>query len=390
LNYFEAMKKITFILLSAAVALASGCSRHSARIEGHIAGANGASVLLKKTALGKLTVLDSVRLGASEKFSFKVGKVEPASFYQLVVDTMGSIGLLVHPGDRIALSAEAPGVVASCRSTGSEDMSLLLQLQQSLAQSNLALDSLLRMASSDDPQQVAEARKGIARIFLQQKRYNTTFIVKYPTSPASITAFYQKLGRELPLFGAPDDRFLLRMLTDSLRPRYPKSGYVKSMLVKLDELEAAARQVSLQELMSQATELDKPEVKLPDAQGKVHLLSALKGKVVLLDFWVSTSPLCLMDNRELMPLYKKYHAKGFEVFQVSLDDDPEQWKSAVEEHALPWISVSCPAAEGCIAARDYRIENIPANFLIDRQGKIAGKNLYGDELAKKVKEMMQN
>jgi peroxiredoxin len=223
---------------------------------------------------------------------------------------------------------------------------------------------------------------------LQQKRYNTTFIVKHPTSPASITAFYQKLGHELPLFGAPDDRFLLRMLTDSLRPRYPKSSYVKALLVKLDELEAAARQASLQEMMSQATELDKPEVKLPDAQGNVHLLSALKGKVVLLDFWISTSPLCLMDNRELMPLYRQYHAKGFEVFQVSLDDDVEQWKSAVKEHALPWISVTCPAGEGCIAAREYRVENIPTNFLIDRQGKIVGRDLHGDELVKKLKELI--
>ncbi|MDR1416713.1 MAG: AhpC/TSA family protein [Prevotellaceae bacterium] len=384
------MKKITLILFAATVALASACSRSTARIEGHIAGANGAAVLLKKTAMGKLIILDSARLGASEKFSFKVNKVEPASFYQLAVDTLGSITLLLHPGDRIALSAQAPGVVASCQSSGSEDMQLLLQLQQSAAQSNLALDSLLRVANSDDQQQVTEARRGIARTFLQQKRRNTTCIVTHPTSPASISAFYQKLGHELPLFGVPDDRFLLRMLIDSLRPRYPKSSYVKSMLVKLDELEAAARQVSLQELMSQATEVDKPEVKLPDAQGKTHLLSALKGKVALLDFWVSTNPLCLMDNRELMPLYKKYHAKGFEVFQVSLDDDLEQWKSAVEEHALPWISVRCPADEGCVAARDYRIENIPANFLIDRQGRIAGKNLYGDELVKKLKEMMES
>jgi peroxiredoxin len=381
------MKKVTLILLSATLAVA--CSRQSARIEGHIVGANGAAALLKKTTLGRPVVLDSVRLGASEKFSFKIGKVEPASFYQLVVDTLGSITLLVHPGDRIALSAQAPGIVASCRSSGSEDMSLLLELQQSAAQSNTALDSLLRAASSGGEQQVEAVRRGMARIFLQQKRYNTTFIVKHPTSPASITAFYQKLGRELPLFGSPDDRFLLRMLTDSLRPRYPKSGYVKAMLVKLDELEAAARQASLQELMAQATEMDKPEVKLPDAQGNTHQLSALKGKVVLLDFWISANTLCLMDNRELMPLYRKYHAKGFEVFQVSLDDDVEQWKSAVEEHALPWISVTCPAAEGCITAREYRVQNIPANFLINRQGKIAGRDLYGDELAKKVKELVE-
>lgn len=380
-------KKIIPILLAAA--LSSACTRHSARIEGHIAGGKGALALLKKTKAGKPVVLDSVRLGASEKFVFKIDKPEPASFYQLAVDTLGNLTLLVHPGDRIALSAQATNVVASCRASGSEDMALALQLQQSLAQSNATLDSLLRSATGDSPQQAADVRREVARIFLQQKRRNTTFIVTHPTSPASITAFYQKLGQELPLFGAPDDRFLLRMLTDSLRTRYPKSSYVNALLIKLDELEAAARQNALQELLAQATEVDKPEVTLTDAQGKTHRLSALKGKVVLLDFWVSNSPLCLMDNRELLPLYREYRKKGFEVFQVSLDDDLEQWKNAVEEHALPWISVSCPAAEGCPAARDYRVENIPANFLIDRQGKIAGRDLYGEELAKKVKELME-
>jgi peroxiredoxin len=378
-------KKIIPILLASV--LGTACTHHSARVEGRIAGGKGAAVLLKKTRAGKPVVLDSARLGASEKFSFKIDKTEPASFYQLAVDTLGTLTLLLHPGDRIALSAQASDVVASCQASGSEDMELMLQLQQRLAQSNAALDSLLRTATGDSPQQAAEVRRGAARIFLQQKRYNTTFIVKYPTSPASITAFYQKLGQELPLFGAPDDRFLLRMLTDSLRPRYPKSTYVNALLVKLDELEAAARQAALLELMSQATEVDKPEVELPDAQGKIHQLSALKGKVVLLDFWVSTSSLCLMDNRELMALYRDYRKKGFEIFQVSLDDDVAQWKNAVEEHALPWISVTCPAAEGCVAARDYRIEKIPANFLFDRQGKIAGKDLYGEELAKKLKEL---
>ncbi|MDR0567042.1 MAG: AhpC/TSA family protein [Prevotellaceae bacterium] len=379
------LKKITAIFFAAA--LLGACTRHSARIEGHIAGGKGAQVLLKKTRAGKPVVVDSARLGASEKFAFRTGKLDPASFYQLTVDTLGSLTLLVHPGDRIALRAQAPNVVASCRASGSEDMALMLQLQQSLAQSNAALDSLLRAAAGSSPQQMAAVRREAAQIFLRQKRRNTTFIVTHPASPASITAFYQKLGQELPLFGAPDDRFLLRMLTDSLRLRYPKSSYVNALLITLDELEAAARQNALQELMAQATEVDKPEVSLPDAQGKTHLLSALKGKVVLLDFWISSNPLCLMDNRELLPLYREYRKKGFEVFQVSLDDDLAQWKSAVQEHALPWISVSCPAAQGCPAARDYRVENIPANFLIDRQGKIAGRDLFGDELAKKVKEL---
>lgn len=385
------MKKVVALTIISTALTVSCNHRQTTRIDGYIADAGNVRILLKKVTSDKAIVVDSVLLKASGRFSFNPGKATGAiDFYQLAVDSAGSITLVVRPNDHITVAAQYPALLASCRISGSEDAALLLQLQQTLAQSKASLDSLLRMVSGSDGPPPPHVRSGISRLFVRQKRFNTAFIIKHPTSPASIMAYYQKLGRDLPLFGSPDDRFMLRMLADSLRPRFPKSGYVKALLVELDKLETQANRIALQEMVELAPVLDKPEVALPDTAGETQRLSELDGKVVLLDFWISTRAACLMDNRELMPLYKKYHSKGFEVFQASIDDDLTTWKSAVREHKLPWISVSCNNPEGYTTIQSYCVSDIPANFLIDRQGKIVGKNLYGAALEKKVKELLNS
>ncbi|MDR0419628.1 MAG: TlpA family protein disulfide reductase, partial [Prevotellaceae bacterium] len=126
-----------------------------------------------------------------------------------------------------------------------------------------------------------------------------------------------------------------------------------------------------------------------DVNGEMHRLSALEGKVVLLDFWISNSHVSLMDNRELLSLYKEYHKKGFEVYQVSLDIDRASWVDAINQQKLPWINVSSLNGVNSVAAQSYLITELPANFLIDKKGEIVGKNLYGGELKKELAKLIK-
>lgn len=363
------------------------CSRQSAKIEGRIEGSNGRLLRLEKVAVGKILSMDSVQLSSSGNFSFNIKNAEPATFYQLTLDSLGSLMLMAENGDRVRLQAKADSLIASCSVSGSEHTELLLQLQQNRERVDQQLDSLLAL-----PQQTAdeqrEVRRSVSRLFIRHKQHNTRFILTHPTSPASIPAYYQKFGKQAPLFGTADDRLLLRALADSMRLRFPKSAYTKSLQADLEVLESAARRNAMQQLLSAAQVMDKPEVELADRRGKTHKLSALKGKVVLLDFWASTNTLSLMDNRELMAIYKEYGKSGFEVFQISLDENVQQWEASVAEQALPWISLHCNVSEGCSAAQSYVVEKIPANYLINRKGEIVGKNLYGEELKKKIKELL--
>jgi alkyl hydroperoxide reductase subunit AhpC len=99
-----------------------------------------------------------------------------------------------------------------------------------------------------------------------------------------------------------------------------------------------------------------------------------------------------MENPNVVKVYEKFHAKGFDILGVSLDRsvDKEKWLKAIHDDRLAWTQVSDLGFWNNAVAREYGITSIPQNFLIDPQGKIVGKNLRGKELEKKLSEIFKN
>lgn len=120
-----------------------------------------------------------------------------------------------------------------------------------------------------------------------------------------------------------------------------------------------------------------PEISLPDPAGKVRSLSALKGKVVLLDFWASWCGPCRKANPHVVEMYNKYKSKGFEVFSVSLDkpDGKQKWMDAIKQDGLVWSNhVSDLQFWDSAPAGMYGVRSIPKTFLIGKDGKIVAVN----------------
>lgn len=120
-----------------------------------------------------------------------------------------------------------------------------------------------------------------------------------------------------------------------------------------------------------------PEISLPDPTGKVHSLSALKGKVVLLDFWASWCGPCRKANPHVVEMYNKYKGKGFDVFSVSLDkqDGKQNWINAIKQDGLIWSNhVSDLQWWQSAPAGVYGVQSIPKTFLIGKDGKIVAVN----------------
>jgi thiol-disulfide isomerase/thioredoxin len=121
-----------------------------------------------------------------------------------------------------------------------------------------------------------------------------------------------------------------------------------------------------------------------DTAGKPVSLSSFKGKVVLVDFWASWCGPCRRENPAVVKAYKKYHPKGFTVLGVSLDEDKDKWLAAIKKDQLEWTQVSDLKGWKNSAARLYGINGIPMNYLLDKEGKIIGKELRGEDLEKKL------
>jgi len=131
------------------------------------------------------------------------------------------------------------------------------------------------------------------------------------------------------------------------------------------------------------------DFEMSNPNGQMKKLSEVKGKAVLLEFWASWCGPCRKENPNLVKTFKKYNPKGFEIFAVSLDEDEENWIKAIEKDSLNWKQVSDLKGKGNEASLIYGINGIPDNFLIAENGEIIGRNLRGEELNLKLKEILE-
>ncbi len=123
-----------------------------------------------------------------------------------------------------------------------------------------------------------------------------------------------------------------------------------------------------------------PDFTQNDPDGKPVKLSDFRGKYVLVDFWASWCGPCRAENPNVVAAFNKYKGKNFTILGVSLDRERDPWLKAITDDKLTWTHVSDIKYWDNEVAKMYGVRSIPANFLLDKTGKIVGRNLRGDAL----------
>lgn len=174
-----------------------------------------------------------------------------------------------------------------------------------------------------------------------------------------------------------NDMQALNSISQKLAQKYPEHQAVKELVKALQPRNDNPYEPK--QKFPNGTEL--PDISGTSPSGKNISLSALRGKVVLVDFWASWCGPCRAENPNVVKLYQKYKDRGFDVFSYSLDDKKEKWLDAIEKDKLSWPShASQLKGWQSDICRQFDIISIPTNYLIDRQGKVVAFNLHGADL----------
>ena len=128
-----------------------------------------------------------------------------------------------------------------------------------------------------------------------------------------------------------------------------------------------------------------------DTLGRPVTLSSLRGKYLLVDFWASWCGPCRAENPNVVKVFQKYKDRNFHIIGVSLDrpGQQEKWMKAIHDDKLEWTHVSDLQFWNNEVAKQYGINAIPQNLLLDPEGKIIAKNLRGEELEAKLGEAIE-
>ncbi len=131
-----------------------------------------------------------------------------------------------------------------------------------------------------------------------------------------------------------------------------------------------------------------PSLNATDIHGETLRLADFKGKYVLIDFWATWCAPCLADLPNLRNAYVTYHARGFEILSVSLDETPEPVSDFVQSRKIPWPQLhNATCTQDIVAA--FGVNNIPATFLIDPKGHVVRLELRGKALGKALAELIR-
>lgn len=365
------MKKYWLLLILPALMLSCTTTGKKAKpftLKGEITAYESGWIHMLKREKGQFITLDSTMVETGV-FTFTGQLEQPLLVYLRLEGQQNYVTFFLEPGDiNLSVSVDDLGNPAV---TGSKSQEVYQTFQDDMK----SYDRKLSKIYSD----YLEAQKDENQALMDElkQQYDSTdqeknaYIVRYikDNSNSVVSAFIAL--RNLYMLELSD----LEGIVAGFDPGILESSYGIDLNERLTKL----RNV---QIGKQA-----PDFTMNDSIGNPVALSSLSGKYLLIDFWASWCGPCRRENPNVVAAYQKYHAHGFDILGVSLDNSRDNWIKAIHDDNLTWHHVSDLAGWGNEAAALYAVNSIPSSVLLDPNGVIIARNLREEALHEKLEEI---
>lgn len=376
--------------LALMAAMLTSCDNRKFHIDGTVTEAKDSVLYLENMSLDGPVVVDSVKLDDKGSFSFSEKAPDAPEFYRLRIAGQ-IINLSVDSTETIKIKAAYPSMATGYTVEGSAECATIKEL----ALKQIDLQNRV-IAVQDNPNLGYDlTRDSIGRLIEAYKdEIKRNYIYKAPMRASSYFALFQTLGNMLifnPRESAEDVKAFAAVATswDTYHPNAVRGKNLHNIAIEgMKDVRIMRNKMAAQGIDASKVHVSNIiDISLLDNKGNRRSLTDLKGKVVLLDFHVFGARESTKRIMQMREIYNKYHSRGLEIYQVSLDPDEHFWKT--QTAALPWISVRDPQGLQSQNLASYNVTSIPTFFLIDRNNEVKKRDAQITDIDAEINALLK-
>lgn len=385
-------KTLSALAVSLMMLGAVSCSNKKFEVSGNITDAKDSLLYFENMSLNGAVVVDSTKLDADGNFSFAVDAPSAPEFYRLRIAGQ-IINVAADSTEHVTIKAAYPTMASQYEVSGSDECSKIKELAIGQMALQATINNIVRNTNLND-----DVMRDSIRVILAQYKegVKNNYIFKEPMKAYAYFALFQTiaLGYENVLVFNPrsneDDVKVFAAVATSWDTYYPKAE--RGLNLHNIAIEGLKNIRIMKTEQQQTVDPSKVEytgvidIALPDNKGNIRKLSSLKGKVVMLDFHLFETKESTARIMQLRELYNKYHAQGFEIYQVSIDPDEHFWKTSVA--ALPWVCVHSDDGLNAAELGMYNVRDIPTYFLIDKNNVLQKRDVQIKDIDAEIKALL--
>lgn len=382
-----------FCIIASILSLFYACNNKpscpSFTVTGKIGNAAGKTIYLSNIGIKGNIVLDSTKIGKDGSYTFRQPQPASYDFFFIAINGVKPIPFAIDSTETVTINSDANSFYDSYTVEGNSESQQIKEMNELQTALEKQINEMLKSTSPA----IIKTRNDIYALIGEFKQnISKQYIIPAPDKASAYYALSLSINGE-PLFQPRNNRNdskCFAAVATSMKLRFPNAKRTQHLYKIAEESMAATRPqktrtVEVEEGNITTTGLF--NITLPGINGDSISLSSFAGKVVLLDFTMYEDAKISSRNINMRELYKKYHDKGLEIFQISYDTREHFWQQSASN--LPWVCVRDGEGNFSQYIKLYNIQTLPTFYLINRENEIAARDNQIENLEEEIVKLLK-